>query len=275
VQGSEAATKDAWDRDRGFERVSLLEPQAPPLWEASLAAACPALYCAQRLLASNYAVLDNFLDEDEVEQLREEVRDYERGGRMKYGEIGTGASASTGALRRDMRDDIIVWFEGREPWVRAGMRKHILRMDVFAQKLSLLMEALSPEEDWAGAGRSKIMATVYKGKEKARYVPHYDNPNRNGRKLTTIVYLNKEWVAGDGGVLRIKTDCKIVDVAPLGGRLLCFWSDRRCPHEVQPTANPRRDRYAITIWYLDAKERQEAESRQRRNIADADAAAQS
>ena len=36
------------------------------------------------------------------------------------------------------------------------------------------------------------------------------------------------------------------DVLPAGNRLLLFWSDEDCPHEVLPT---RRDRYAMTVWY--------------------------
>ena len=93
----------------------------------------------------------------------------------------------------------------------------------------------------------------------ARYVPHYDNPNRNGRRLTAILYLNPDWRPQDGGCLRLKTTKEICDISPLGGRLICFWSDRRVPHEVLNAK--ASDRYAITIWYLDSDERKEAERR--------------
>eukprot|EP01065_Artemidia_motanka_P038814 TRINITY_DN47669_c0_g1_i1.p1 TRINITY_DN47669_c0_g1~~TRINITY_DN47669_c0_g1_i1.p1 ORF type:complete len:337 (+),score=32.32 TRINITY_DN47669_c0_g1_i1:58-1068(+) len=39
----------------------------------------------------------------------------------------------------------------------------------------------------------------------------------------------------------------IADVEPIEGRLVCFWSDVRCPHAVTPVVG--RDRSAITIWY--------------------------
>lgn len=47
----------------------------------------------------------------------------------------------------------------------------------------------------------------------------------------------------------------MADIEPLFDRLLFFWSDRRNPHEVQPAY---RTRYAITLWYFDAQEREEA-----------------
>ena len=40
------------------------------------------------------------------------------------------------------------------------------------------------------------------------------------------------------------------DVAPLDGRLVLFWSDSRCPHEVLPA---HRERYAVSVWFSDAE----------------------
>lgn len=48
---------------------------------------------------------------------------------------------------------------------------------------------------------------------------------------------------------------QVADIEPLFDRLLFFWSDRRNPHEVQPSFHTR---YAITLWYFDAHEREEA-----------------
>ena len=64
-----------------------------------------------------------------------------------------------------------------------------------------------------------------------------------------------------GGLLRIfpqNWSNKVVDIEPILDRMVFFWSDRRNPHEVQPSF---RTRYAITIWYFDAKEREEAKLR--------------
>lgn len=61
-----------------------------------------------------------------------------------------------------------------------------------------------------------------------------------------------------GGLLRIFPQGwanQVVDIEPIMDRLVFFWSDRRNPHEVQPAFQTR---YAITIWYFDRKERDEA-----------------
>lgn len=105
----------------------------------------------------------------------------------------------------------------------------------------------------------------------SRYPCHIDNPVGNGldvRKLTAILYLNPEWKEGDGGEIRLFTkdeeEIKNVDLSPIGGRLLLFWSDE-IPHEVLSTASAEEgsvesthdtaldvysdtDRYALTVW---------------------------
>lgn len=84
--------------------------------------------------------------------------------------------------------------------------------------------------------RSRAMITCYPGNG-SRYSTHVDNAIGNGRKLTCILYLNKGWRAADGGELRIyppdgQDMASGTLIAPQLNRLLLFWSDRRCPHEV-------------------------------------------
>ncbi|KAB0346223.1 hypothetical protein FD754_011080 [Muntiacus muntjak] len=57
-------------------------------------------------------------------------------------------------------------------------------------------------------------------------------------------YYVKERSKRHGGVLRIFPEGKsfIADVEPIFDRLLFFWSDRRNPHEVQPSYATRFDR---------------------------------
>ncbi|KAJ1446311.1 2OG-Fe(II) oxygenase superfamily-domain-containing protein [Pelagophyceae sp. CCMP2097] len=81
------------------------------------------------------------------------------------------------------------------------------------------------------------------------------------RELTTILYLNpSDWdLTRDGGALRLfggaeagdrcgETATGVLDVSPLGGRLVVFES-RRVLHAVLPAT---RRRLACTAWHLDA-----------------------
>ncbi len=47
----------------------------------------------------------------------------------------------------------------------------------------------------------------------------------------------------------------MADVEPVFNRAVFFWSDRRNPHEVMPSI---RMRFAITVWFFDAYERDRA-----------------
>lgn len=106
--------------------------------------------------------------------------------------------------------------------------------------------------------RTKAMIACYPGSGTG-YVKHVDNPNADGRCITAIYYLNKDWnTARDGGVLRIFPvgfEQKVAEIEPLFDRVLFFWSDRRNPHEVQAAYSVR---FAITVWYFDARERKQA-----------------
>jgi len=91
------------------------------------------------------------------------------------------------------------------------------------------------------------------------YPLHVDNTqglsSQDVRKLTVILYLNPSYnEAQDGGALRLYLkENTILDLSPMGGRLVMFWSDE-IPHEVLPTAPHAREheetlhRYALTIW---------------------------
>uniref|UniRef100_A0A3Q1F047 hypoxia-inducible factor-proline dioxygenase n=1 Tax=Acanthochromis polyacanthus TaxID=80966 RepID=A0A3Q1F047_9TELE len=106
------------------------------------------------------------------------------------------------------------------------------------------------------------MVACYPGNG-AGYVRHVDNPNGDGRCITCIYYLNKNWdIETQGGLLQIYPEGKnvVANIEPLFDRLLIFWSDRRNPHEVKPAYATR---YAITVWYFDAKERAEAKEKYR------------
>ena len=59
--------------------------------------------------------------------------------------------------------------------------------------------------------------------------------------------------AGPGSCLDIaRGEDAIADVAPCSGRLLLFFADRSCPHEVLPVTSDV-PRVAMTLWYIGSR----------------------
>lgn len=194
--------------------------------------------------------LDNFLGEETGSAVLENVVTLHQGGKLTDGQLVSQRSDST----RDIRGDQIVWIEGNEDGCEK-IRFLMSRMD------DLLRLCNSRLGNYRINGRTKAMVACYPGEGKG-YVRHVDNPNGDGRCVTCIYYLNKDWDAkAHGGLLRIFPEGKAnyaIDIEPKFDRLLLFWSDRRNPHEVQPAYATR---YAITVWYFDGDERARAKEK--------------
>ncbi|XP_071997259.1 egl nine homolog 1 [Engystomops pustulosus] len=194
-------------------------------------------------------VLDDFLGQEIGERIVGEVKALHSTGRFTDGQLVSQKSDSS----KDIRGDQITWVEGKEPGCKAI--GHLMNnMD------DLIRHCGSKLGNFRINGRTKAMVACYPGKGTG-YVRHVDNPNSDGRCVTCIYYLNKDWDAKtNGGVLRIFPEGKsqFADIEPKFDRLLFFWSDRRNPHEVQPAFATR---YAITVWYFDGDERAKAKEK--------------
>jgi SM-20-related protein len=81
----------------------------------------------------------------------------------------------------------------------------------------------------------------------AAYSRHVDQPQGSTqRKLSLVLYLNSEWQAEDGGILRIHNASEhFVDVEPVAGRLVCFLTPG-LEHEVLEC---RGERLSISGWF--------------------------
>ncbi|XP_069463039.1 egl nine homolog 1 [Ambystoma mexicanum] len=194
-------------------------------------------------------VLDDFLGPEAGEGIAREVHALWGTGRFTDGQLVSQKSDSS----RDIRGDQIAWVEGSEPGCKAigGLMSS---MD------DLIRHCNGKLGNFRINGRTKAMVACYPGNGTG-YVRHVDNPNGDGRCVTCIYYLNKNWDAKvNGGILRIFPEGKaqFADIEPKFDRLLFFWSDRRNPHEVQPAFATR---YAITVWYFDADERARAKEK--------------
>lgn len=191
-------------------------------------------------------VVDDFLGRETGQQIGDEVRALHDTGKFTDGQLVSQKSDSS----KDIRGDQITWVEGKEP----GCETIGLLMSSMDD---LIRHCNGKLGSYKINGRTKAMVACYPGNGTG-YVRHVDNPNGDGRCVTCIYYLNKDWDAKvSGGILRIFPEGKaqFADIEPKFDRLLFFWSDRRNPHEVQPAYATR---YAITVWYFDADERARA-----------------
>ncbi|XP_062872375.1 egl nine homolog 1 [Trichomycterus rosablanca] len=211
------------------------------------------LYIVPCMKYYGICVKDGFLGPQLGDRLLQEVEMLNRSGKFRDGQLVSQRSVPT----KNIRGDQIAWVEGKEPGCESiGMlMAHI-------DEAIMHSSANGQLGNYVINGRTKAMVACYPGNG-TRYVRHVDNPNGDGRCITCIYYLNKDWdVKVHGGLLQLYPEGRsvVANIEPLFDRLLIFWSDRRNPHEVKP-AYARR--YAITVWYFDAKERAEAKEKYR------------
>lgn len=223
-------------------------PPAGPGWSAERIALQYIVPCMKYY---GICVKDNFLGPQLGDRVLEEVEVLNRSGKFRGGQLVSQKSIPS----RSIRGDQIAWVEGREPGCMSigALMAHIDEAVMYSAANGQLGDCVIN-------GRTKGMVACYPGNG-AGYVRHVDNPNGDGRCITCIYYLNKNWdVKKQGGMLQIYPEGKnvVASIEPLFDRLLIFWSDRRNPHEVKPAYATR---YAITVWYFDAKERAEAKEK--------------
>lgn len=212
---------------------------------------------AARLLADGFVVLDGLLTTEQAQALKSEVVACHNAGKLEGAGLVNGKVADMEASKYDnaaTRGDLVGWFDSDDWPYGKQLEAYLLKLGTLVAELGGKDNNLVPELGTI-TSRSKAMVACYPGGG-ARYVKHIDNDGRHPlcrtRLLTALMYINDEWVAGDGGELAIfdaddhNTQRAVVE--PLMNRLLLFWSDRRTPHEVRPASKPR---YAVTLWLLD------------------------
>lgn len=199
-------------------------------------------------------VVDKFLGKEKGLAVLNEVLYMYGAGLFKDGQLVSNKGSANDL--KTIRGDQIIWLDGKEHQCQnIGML--ISRVDAIIMRANK-MHNNGKIGNYTINGRTKAMVACYPG-HGSHYVKHVDNPNRDGRCITAIYYLNRDWdIKENGGLLRIFPEGwrdQVADIEPLFDRILFFWSDRRNPHEVQPAY---KTRYAITLWYFDAEERNQA-----------------
>jgi len=200
-------------------------------------------------------VMDNFLGEHKGLKILDEVLELQKLTVFQEGKL-TSVKAE-----KSIRSDKVTWTDGSS--------ENTPHINSLLDSIDTIVMTANKAPNNGELGkykinsRTKAMIACYPG-EGTHYVKHIDNPNKDGRCITAIYYLNRNWdPKKDGGTLKIYSACVpgvIAQVNPIFDRVIFFWSDRRNPHEVLPSY---RDRNAITVWYMDDKELFEFKERKR------------
>ncbi|WP_339737082.1 2OG-Fe(II) oxygenase [uncultured Maricaulis sp.] len=143
--------------------------------------------------------------------------------------------ASDHELVREIRRDKTRWFDGSSPAQRRWLG--------FAEDLRLeLNQRLA-----LGLFSFEAHYAVYE--PGGFYRRHLDSfRGARNRILSSVLYLNPDWQAGDGGLLRLydeRDDSVIADIIPEHGTFAVFLSEE-IPHEVTPALAPR---FSIAGWH--------------------------
>lgn len=197
-------------------------------------------------------VIDQFLPNGDP--VLEEVLQLYSAGVFSAGQVVHSSPASAAG---QIRGDQVLWLRGCEA---KSVGLLMATFDELISRCSNHKTKAGEFKKYQISGRTKAMVACYPGNF-AKYVRHVDNPNGDGRCVTAIYYLNKNYDrVRDGGILRIFPEMNlgtVADIEPIFNRAVFFWSDKRCPHEVMPAT---RLRFAITVWYIDAKQRKRKEA---------------
>jgi SM-20-related protein len=190
---------------------------------------------ADGLAETGYAIIDDFLNKEEVAYLVS--LDGFKNGLLQFKKAGIGKSQER-QINESIRGDYIQWidYSNTEAPLRAYIEK--LRKLISFVNQSLFLSLKDCE----------VHQTIYPiGSFYKRHLDQFKKDDH--RKLSVICYLNKDWRDHEGGQLRLYLKDGSKDVFPLAGRLVCFRSDL-LEHEVLPAT---RERLSLTGWLLDTK----------------------
>ncbi|OIN60142.1 2OG-Fe(II) oxygenase [Arsenicibacter rosenii] len=186
------------------------------------------------ILSEGYGVVDGFLSAGEVEALARQLRERRAEGRFKAAAIGNQQIT----VEKQIRGDEIHWLD--ETVATPAEKVYLDRINEFIQYVNRTC--------YLGLQDAELHYALYPpGTFYKRHLDRFKTDSR--RKLSVICYLNHNWQEADGGQLAIYLPNadgteRIDTVLPVGGRLVCFESDR-LEHEVLPA---NRERLSVTGW---------------------------
>ncbi|MFN3851522.1 MAG: 2OG-Fe(II) oxygenase [Spirosomataceae bacterium] len=182
----------------------------------------------EQIVEKGFGVLDDFLTAEEVVDLNKSFA--ERYNNKLFKQAGISKQHE---VIKTIRGDEIFWLEKENA---DNTEKSFLdKLESFIEYVNYTcyLGIRSYEIHYA----SYPVGTFYK-----RHLDKFKSDS--GRKLSFICYLNENWQPEDGGQLALYLENETLEILPIGGRLVCFESDK-IEHEVLPT---NRERKSITGW---------------------------
>lgn len=176
-----------------------------------------------------WAVCNNFISEEEVAALMGRVAGLY--GHLQKAGIGNKQNYQ---VHTQARGDLIKWID---PEAEPVFNK------IYFSKLDEIRENFN-RSFFLGIAKSEHHIAFYpKG---TRYEKHVDTfKNSDDRVVSTVLYLNQNWLPGHGGELCLYPSGQpFQKIEPLAGRLVLFESV--LPHEVLVC---EASRYSITGWF--------------------------
>lgn len=179
----------------------------------------------------SYGVTDDFFTPEEVKALGNILAQRHSAGGFKAAGVGQKTEQQ---VQTQIRGDEILWLD--EASLDTNEQAFFVKINQLIQYLNLTC--------YLGLRNFEFHYALYP--IGTFYKRHFDRfRHDSGRKMSVICYLNIDWQAGDGGELVIHLpNQESVKIAPLGGRLVCFESDK-LEHEVLPAL---RERLSLTGW---------------------------
>ena len=188
---------------------------------------------ADGLAQNGFAVVDNFLTSEQVEDIL--LLDEFKGSTNTFKKAGIGKKQDL-QINESIRGDYIHWIDKISPPPATK---------VYLNKLNELLQYLN-QSLFLSLKDYEVHMTIYPpGSFYKRHLDQFKADHH--RKLSVICYLNHDWTTSQGGQLRMYLEEDQLDTLPLAGRLVCFRSDQ-IEHEVLPAT---RERLSLTGWMLD------------------------
>jgi SM-20-related protein len=181
-----------------------------------------------QIAEKGYGVLDNFIPEQEVDRLSHSFT--ERYSQDVFKQAGISKQHE---VVKAIRGDEIFWLEKELADESEMMFLNKLEGFIEYVNYTCYLGLRSYEIHYA----SYPIGTFYK-----RHLDKFRSDS--GRKISFICYLNPNWQPENGGQLVLHLENETLEILPLGGRLVCFESDK-IEHEVLPA---NRERRSLTGW---------------------------